>query len=77
MNRPVCACCKGRRVVPAIDGGLRPCSRCRADDFSRWARVELEAARDVRAAEEALADFDKNGGVTLEDLKREIATTED
>jgi hypothetical protein len=39
--------------------------------------VELEAARDVRAAEEALADFDKNGGVTLEDLKREIATTED
>lgn len=32
----VCAACSGTGRALAIDGSLRPCSRCHADDFTAW-----------------------------------------
>ncbi len=65
---PICGACGGNGNVLAATGGVRPCSRCRADDFSRWYADE----RDAQDAAKALADFEKNGGTTLEELKREL-----
>lgn len=40
----------------------------------RWRRrvIELEAENDSLRAQIALADFEKNGGVPLEDLQKEL-----
>jgi hypothetical protein len=47
-HRPTgnCAACGGRGAQPAILGGMRPCSRCRYDEFQRWydAQPGLSAA---------------------------------
>ena len=37
MNRAPCACCDGTGRVEAGDGSIRPCSRCRNEEFGRWA----------------------------------------
>ena len=36
-----CACCDGAGVAPDATGSLRPCSRCRPDDFNEWAKRPL------------------------------------
>lgn len=35
---PECPCCHGRGQVQALrpTDGLRPCSRCRVEDFHNW-----------------------------------------
>jgi hypothetical protein len=36
------------------------------------AKIDREAGQDIAAADEALADFDQNGGTSLDDLKKEL-----
>lgn len=31
-----CLCCGGAGKVTAVDGRLRPCSRCNAEAFDKW-----------------------------------------
>lgn len=54
------------------------CSRCL--DWERWGLAyfcptcdhELLAEHDRRCAQQALTDFDRNGGTPLADLRREL-----
>ena len=34
---PICGCCGGNRTVLTATGAQRPCSRCSADEFNKWA----------------------------------------
>jgi len=33
-----CHCCGGKGVVQTATGELRPCSRCRDEEFLEWSR---------------------------------------
>lgn len=59
-NRNACACCNGTGIVADAVGDPRPCSRCQAERFDRWANTRrpcgpiewghrLKGNRDVRA----------------------------
>lgn len=50
---PSCFACSGTGMVPDIDGGPRPCSRCSWDAFERWAA----SRRRKPAAKPALDDL--------------------
>jgi hypothetical protein len=50
----VCTCCNGRRVVPDINGQPRPCSRCRAEDFSKWSAGRALTVDEQRIMQDAL-----------------------
>ena len=41
--------------------------------LTAW-RFMTTARSDLREAREALADYEKNGGISLEDLRRELKT---
>ena len=34
-----CFACDGTGRVVSIEGDMRPCSRCRAEAFDRWAKI--------------------------------------
>lgn len=49
-----CTCCSGTGLVQAHTGDMRPCSRCRVEDFHNWYR-DLRAATVAAKAEKAAA----------------------
>lgn len=56
MSEPVrCQCCDGKGVVVSMLGVPRPCSRCRADDFSAWS----ERRRRIDDLSEAIIDANR------------------
>lgn len=42
-----CTCCNDVGVVANPEGWLRPCSRCRADDFIDWCNRKARPARNT------------------------------
>lgn len=60
--------CDGCGALGAYDFyGDYFCQKCTDRIFT-----EREAARDLEAAKAGLADYEKNGGLTVEELKREL-----
>ncbi len=51
--RSDCRCCSGTGIVEAYTGDMRPCSRCRVDDFHAWYTALLAERRAPKSAEEA------------------------
>lgn len=47
-----CGCCHGTGLVEAHTGDMRPCSRCRVEDFHTW-YDDLVKTTAARKAEQA------------------------
>lgn len=58
-----CECCNGKGIVLSMLGEPRPCSRCRADDFSDWSdrrrRIEDLSETIIDANREAISALER------------------